>query len=104
MSQAFPHFYCDRCSNVIHRDKDQQLVWDKATQELLEAIAADLPACPCGGRFRPGSNPKCAHCGKDLQHQSDSVTRLHDPHMIAVDGACVFLDRRAPYRVRIVAG
>ena len=27
MSQCFPHFYCDTCSNVIHRASDQRLVW-----------------------------------------------------------------------------
>jgi hypothetical protein len=101
MSQSFPHFYCDRCSNVIHRDADQQLVWEKATQELLDKVAAALPECLCGGRFRPGANPKCQHCGAEMPHQADAVQRLHDPHMIVVDGACVFSDRRGPYQVRI---
>jgi hypothetical protein len=102
MSMCFPHFYCDRCSNVIQRKKDQALVWDAGSQELLDQIVADLPHCPCGGRFTPGANPKCLHCGVELPHQSDPVTRLHDPHMIAMDGSCVFTDDGEPYRVEIV--
>ena len=76
-------------------------MWESKSQELLEQISADLPGCPCGGRFVPGANPKCAHCGAEFPHQNDSVTRLHDPHMIAVDGACVFSDEGEPYQVRI---
>ena len=102
MSDCYPHFYCDTCSNVIQRDADQDLVWAGQTQTTLDQIAATLPACPCGGRFRPGANPKCRHCGRPIPHQDDPVTRLGDPHMIVADGACAFSDRRDPYRVRIV--
>jgi hypothetical protein len=84
MSECFPHFY-----------------WESKTPELLDEIAATLPSCPCGGRFGPGNDPKCAHCKAPLKHKNDPVTRLHDPHMIAVDGACVFTDNE-PYKVRIV--
>lgn len=101
MSDCFPHFYCDRCSNVIHRTCDQDLVWESKTPELLDRIAATLPNCPCGGRFGPDNNPKCAHCNAQFKHKKDAVTRLHDRHMIAVDGACVFTHNE-PYRVRIV--
>lgn len=101
MSDCFPHFYCDRCSNVIHRASDQDLVWGEKSQELLDQIAASLPDCPCGGRFAPDNNPKCVHCGSQLKHQKDAVTRLHDPHMIVVDGACVF-GGKEPYTIRIV--
>ena len=102
MSQCFPHFYCDRCSNVIHRAADQRLVWNESSQELLDRVAATLPDCPCGGRFTPGANPKCCHCGEEIPHQNDPVERLGDPHMIVVDGACVFSDERGPYRVKII--
>ena len=103
MSECYPHFYCDRCSNVIHRMKDQDLLWGvKSSQEILNRIAQDLPTCPCGGRFMPGTNPKCNHCGAEFPHQSDPVTRLHDPHMIVVEGACVFSDTREPYKVIVV--
>jgi len=101
MSQCFPHFYCDRCSNVIHRMKDQCLVWESKSQQLLDQIVADLPACSCGGHFSANTNPKCSHCGSDFPHQSDPVTRLHDPHMIVIDGACVFSDEKEPYKVKI---
>lgn len=102
MSQCFPHFYCDRCSNVIHRKADQELVWETATKELVDQIAATLPECPCGGRFRPGANPKCRHCGSEIPNSGDVVQRLGDPNMIVIDGACVFSDGKEPYRVRIV--
>ena len=102
MSDCFPHFYCDCCSNVIQRDADKELVWHEATQELVDQIAATLPDCPCGGRFRPGADPKCRGCGAPLPHQDDPVKRLHDPHMIVVDGACAFSDTREAYRVRII--
>lgn len=101
MSQCFPHFYCNSCSNVIHRKKDQALVWNTKSQEILEQIAADLPNCSCGGHFAPGTNPKCGHCGADFTHQNDPVARLSDPHMIVVDGACVFSDEQEPYQVKI---
>ncbi len=104
MSQCFPHFYCNLCSNVIHRRKDQALVWETKSQEILDQISEDLPDCPCGGRFSPGENPKCAHCGEEFPHQSDPVFRLDDPHMIVVDGACVFSDEKEPYRVKIKNG
>jgi hypothetical protein len=102
MSDCFPHFYCDSCSNVIQRDADKELVWHEATQELADRIAATLPDCPCGGRFRPGADPKCRGCDAPLSHRDDPVKRLHDPHMIVIDGACAFSDTREPYRVRIV--
>jgi hypothetical protein len=101
MSESRPHFYCDRCSNVICRTSDGMLVLEPLTQELLDRIAATLPDCPCGGRFRPGASPKCHHCGREMLHQADPVRRLHDPYLIVVDGACVFSDQNEPYRVRI---
>ena len=102
MSLCFPHFYCDRCSNVIHRVKDQRLVYDGGSQELLDRISADLPDCSCGGRFRPGENPKCGHCGAAFPHRGDALQRLGDPHMIVLDGACAFSDEKDPYRVHII--
>jgi hypothetical protein len=102
MSQCFPHFYCDRCSNVIHREKDQKLVWEQATQELLDIIAKDLPKCPCGGGFTPGSGPKCSHCGTEMKNTHDLIIQLHNPFMVVLDGACVFSDVRSPYCVKIV--
>lgn len=102
MSQCFPHFFCNKCSNVIHRMEDQALLWEDKSQALLDQIAATLPDCPCGGHFTPGANPKCVHCGADFPHQDDPVKRLHDGRMIAVDGACVFSGKDEPYRVKIL--
>lgn len=43
MSMCFPHFYCNKCSNVIFRVKDQELVMNNVIQEKLEIIQDDLP-------------------------------------------------------------
>lgn len=102
MSDACPHFYCDRCSNVILREADRELAYNNASREVLDKIAATLPSCPCGGRFRPGTNPKCRYCGSEMPNSWDVVQRLHDPNMIVIDGACVFSDRKPPYCVKIV--
>ena len=103
MSASYPHFYCDRCSNAILRASDQDLLHAEADRAaLLEQIAATLPACPCGGRFRPGTNPKCPHCGFEFTHSGDPVQRLTDPHVILIHGACLFGDPDwTPYQVRI---
>src|SRR3954463_14110979 len=66
MSDSCPHFYCDRCSNVILREADQWLAYGNESREVLDMIAATLPECPCGGRFRPGANPKCRYCGSEM--------------------------------------
>ena len=102
MSECFPHFYCSRCSNVIHRSADKELVWEAATPEILAQLAATLPDCPCGGHFTPGASPKCQHCHQDTNLVADPVAFLHNPHMVVLDGACSFSDRRPPHRVRII--
>ena len=101
MSICFPHFYCNKCSNVIHREADQVAVYAGGSQELLDQIVSTLPQCSCGGQFSAGTNPKCVHCNFEFAHQDDIVKRLEDPHMIVVDGACVFGDTKKPYQVRI---
>jgi hypothetical protein len=102
MSEAFPHFYCSRCSNVFGRAADKELVWDAATPALLEQIAATLPDCPCGGHFTPGAGPKCQYCQQDTNLVADPVTYLRNPHMVVLDGACVCSDEGVRYQVRIV--
>ena len=102
MSQCFPHFYCDTCSNVIRRLEDQKLVWNGKSRELLEEIVASLPRCSCGGVFVAGAAPKCRHCGAEYSDSRDPVDRLHDPHMIVMDGATVFKDNGPEYIVKIV--
>lgn len=102
MSNCFPHFFCDTCSNVIHRESDQLLVWNNKSQELLDQIAKTLPSCTCGGRFAPKCGPKCRYCKSEIHIVRDAIDYLHNPNMIVVDGACVFSDKREPYQVRIV--
>lgn len=36
-----------------------------------------------------------------MKNTHDLITRLHNPFMIVLDGACVFSDVRSPYRVKI---
>ncbi len=102
MSECFPHFFCTRCSNVIHREADKALVWYEATPALLAQVAATLPACPCGGHFAPGAGPKCRHCHAQIPLVADPVAYLHNPNMVVSDGATCFSDVRPPYQVRIV--
>ncbi len=102
MSQCFPHFYCDTCSNVIHRVSDQRLVWSDKSQAILEQITNTLPKCSCGGQFAPNCGPNCKHCHAEIPIVRDAVEYLHNPNMIVVDGACTYSDEREPYMVRIV--
>ena len=88
MGDLAPHFYCDTCSNLYFSPRHRDLLRARAPSlELLRLIERELPACPCGGRFVPGSNPKCPHCGREVEHQSDPVERLTDPYAIQVEGA-----------------
>jgi endogenous inhibitor of DNA gyrase (YacG/DUF329 family) len=106
MSQAFPHFYCNRCSNVLLFDAFAAEVYGATKEEmpaLLERIKKALPACPCGGRFTAGAGPKCAHCRAEFS-QDDPVAHLDNPHLVALDGACILHDPQSakPYRVRVI--
>lgn len=101
MSECWPHFYCDKCSNAIHREADQGTAWNQQSLEVLQAIADTLPDCPCGGHFKPGANPKCRACRAEFAHQKDVVSRLTDPHVILIHGACLLSDKHETYRVEI---
>lgn len=105
MSDSFPHFYCNQCSNAIHRDSDKHAIYyirDKdMTMELVENIASTLPDCPCGGRFVPGANPKCPVCCTEFGRRGDVVKRLPNHHVIVISGACCFNDDGVAYRVEI---
>ena len=103
MSQSFPHFYCNKCSNAIMRDSDQALVYkSEPSQELLNRISETLPDCSCGGHFMPGTNPKCPSCGFEFAHSADPVSRLTDPQVILINGASLFGDpEKEPYQVVI---
>lgn len=88
MGDMAPHFYCDRCSNVFFRESDaQRLRAEPLGEALLGRIAATLPACPCGGQFRPGEDPKCPHCGWAIPNRLDMVQRLTDASAVLVEGA-----------------
>ncbi len=79
----YPHFYCDTCSNLFfsgaHHELVRRLPHDVS---LLDRLARSLPSCPCGGRFRPGANPKCPSCDGELKHQLDPIARLSDPFAV----------------------
>lgn len=99
MSDVAPHFYCDRCSNVLFRESDRDLLAareDPPTRELLLTITRTLPGCPCGGHFTPGANPKCPECKRGIPHQDDMVRRLSDPLAILVEGALFVTEPRKP--------
>ena len=87
----YPHFYCDRCSNAFFSRAQHERV-DRATvdTETLTALEAELPSCPCGGRFRPGANPKCPACSAEVGHRHDLVSRLTDPFLVLVEGSALF--------------
>jgi len=106
MSDSCPHFYCDRCSNVILRKSDQHaLRMEGASAVVLQKISSTLPDCPCGGRFSPNANPKCKACKSEFKHQGDALSRLVDPYMICLEGACVFGDPDEPgkpYQVKFI--
>lgn len=101
MSDSCPHFFCDTCSNVIHREQNHALLYEhEANKELLDQIAATLPNCPYGGRFVPGANPKYPSCKTEYAHHWDAVTRLNAPFMAILDGSCLIRDRL--YRMKYV--
>ncbi len=103
MSGNFPHFYCDQCSNVYLCEAAREyLTGGEAGPKVLAKIARELPACPCGGRFTPGENPKCPNCNYAFEHQHDALQRLSDPQMIVVHKSSVYGDRIEPFRVLIV--
>jgi len=101
MSQMYPHFYCSDCSNAIHREKDQCLVRNDQSLEILQVIASSLPDCECSGKFVPGANPKCPTCQHEFRHQSSQLQRLSDPHIILIDGAVMYGDDGPKYQVLI---
>jgi len=102
MSECFPHFYCSQCSNALQREQDKELVYYKATPQLLAQIAATLPACVCGGQFTPTAGPKCRWCHQEIPLVSDPVKHLHNPNVVLLDGACLCNAEGPRYQVRII--
>lgn len=92
MGDLAPHFYCDQCSNVYHRELHREMLRkNEHSQELLDEIASMLPSCPCGGRFRPDQFPKCPHCQHEFREKKDPIWRLGDPYAILVEGASLLM-------------
>lgn len=90
MSDMSPHFYCDKCSNVFFTQSHRDLLYRKrVSEELLSEIASSLPKCTCGGQFAPGANPRCPHCGQQIELHSgaSSLKRLSDPIAFIFKGA-----------------
>ena len=103
MSASYPHFYCDKCSNVILRESDKEKVWNGgANEEILNEIDNSLPKCKCGGKFKVGTNPKCPNCGFEFTHQNNSLQRLKDPHMILINNAVLYDENGPKYSCKII--
>lgn len=103
MSACEPHFYCNKCSNAVIMDSCKKFTWDSKVEiddDLLNTISNLLPECPCGGRFKPGANPKCKSCNAEFKHQNSPLKRLTDPHVILVDGACM-CDEKGTIKYRV---
>jgi len=95
MGDICPHFYCDSCSNVYHNHRHNELLRKRGeSEELLAEVQAQLPECPCGGRFRAGASPKCPSCGAEMPHQSNPLRRLSDPYAIQLEGASLCYEER----------
>ena len=94
MGNVCPHFYCDCCSNVFHRESDFEVIYGREpSAELLAQVTATLPECPCGGRFTADSSPKCPACTHQIPHQSSPECRLFDPHAIVIENALYCTER-----------
>jgi transposase-like protein len=89
MSESFPHFYCDTCSNVLWRRKDQEFLLSHETDDesAIAQIADSLPHCKCGGRFMPWAGPKCPKCKYEFKRDRQPSYELRNPNMILLEGA-----------------
>ena len=88
MADLAPHFFCDTCSNLYFDEAQRALLYRrKATRRLLREMAASLPDCPCGGRFRPEADPRCPGCGRELEGDPDPLQRLTQPGAVLLAGA-----------------
>lgn len=91
MSMSFPHFYCNKCSNVIHRQSDfDKVMRNEPSLELLQEITATLPKCSCGGNFQADANPKCPYCKNIFCNNTNPVEHLTDPFLILIEGSKLY--------------
>lgn len=100
LSVAEPFLYCERCSNfVLCREYADRLA-RKARggdppsladlREVYTSLEADLPPCPCGGRFTLTATAKCPRGGHPLQRFIDDDARFYAAKIIWVRGAIAF--------------
>src|ERR1700683_2219998 len=85
MSECYPHFYCDTCSNVLYRHQDHLILRDEKSDVLaaIPLVIKSLPKCKCGGQFTLEAEPKCPSCGHELRRTSTSLElRAIDPFAI----------------------
>ncbi len=101
MSECYPHFYCDRCSNAIHWEHGKDHLLDKGSaEEALKIITSELPKCDCGGQFSPGQAPKCK-CGYVFYFKADPIERLSEPNVLILSGSKFYPYNSAPYVLKI---
>ena len=63
--------YCDQCGALalLNYSNPEVAMLPKLSsqfQEIDESWEAYLRPCPCGGRFRKGSSPRCPFCNEPL--------------------------------------
>lgn len=91
MSDCFPHFYCNQCSNLVWRQKDQAIMWGSITDEeidyALRIIRETLPPCSCGGEFTLETGAKCPKCLCDLGRNGTDQQKARDPYAVLITGA-----------------
>jgi hypothetical protein len=103
-AQATPFFYCDRRSDVLLRDGDQEQVRaayksgqasDNQLKELWDMFIENAPVCVCGGKFRFWTYISCPHCQKELPHPTEpefTSHRIQEPFIIVLDARHVLKD------------
>lgn len=90
MSECYPHFYCDTCSNVLWRKQDYNIIrpGHVNAEGAISQIIASLPKCKCGGHFTLDAGPKCPACGHEFKQQVANVElRATEPSAILIQGA-----------------
>ena len=91
MSECYPHFYCNTCSNILWRKRDYTILRDEKTdvRTAILQIVKTLPKCKCGGNFTLEAEPKCPFCGRELlgRQQISLELRAEEPHALLTEGA-----------------
>ena len=96
MSECYPHFYCNTCSNVLWREQDHDVIRPDQVDviQAMPAIIASLPQCKCGGQFTLDAGPKCPACGYEFKQQTANLElRATEPHAILIAGAEMLTER-----------